>query len=425
VSDGNVHSHVDHLLALLDRAAREGVRRLRVHALTDGRDVGARTAERHLHTVEARLEALRAAGVDARIASGGGRSVTTMDRYEADWRIVERGWRAHVLGEGTQVASAHEAVRRAYADPSIDDQTLPPFVVVGDDGAPVGRIEDGDGVLLFNFRGDRAIQICRAFEEPTLGAFDRVRVPRVTFAGLMQYDGDRQIPARFVVPPPRIDDTVSARLVAAGRSSFACSETQKFGHVTYFFNGNRSERLDPALETWVEIPSDVRPFDEVPWMKAAEITDACIAALRSGRHDHVRLNYANGDMVGHTGNLAATRVAVAAVDLCLGRLVAAVREVGGVMIVTADHGNADEMWQHDKKGAVLRGSDGRPLPKPSHTLAPVPLHLVDPTGAWRLAEVPHAGIASVGATILRLLDVPVPEGWAPPLVVPAAEPDSP
>ncbi len=418
VSDGNVHSHVDHLRALIAGAARSGVTRLRVHALTDGRDVEARSALRWLRPLEADLAALSVGGRDYRLASGGGRMGLTMDRYEADWPMVARGWACHVRGEGAPHRSAVAAVEAAYAaDDKMDDQWLPAFVVVDDHG-PVGRIEDGDGVLLFNFRGDRAIEITRAFEEgPSFRGFDRGRVPAVTYVGLMLYDGDLKLPRRWLVDPPAIDRTVGAYVAAAGLTTFACAETQKFGHVTYFFDGNRSGGFDPALETFHEVPSVVAPFDERPWMKAAEVADAVVAAIGSGRHAHVRVNFANGDMVGHTGVLEATRVAVEAVDLQLGRVWEATRAAGGVLVVTADHGNADEMWMRDKKsGQVKTDARGRPLARPSHTLAPVPFVLCDPSGARALAEVPAAGLASVGSTVLALLGLEPPADYAPALV---------
>lgn len=418
VSDGNVHSHVDHLHALIDGAARAGVRRLRVHALTDGRDVDGRSALVWLRPLEDKLRALSADGRDYRVASGGGRMGITMDRYEADWPMVARGWACHVRGEGRPFPSAVAAVGSLYAeDPKVDDQWLPAFVIT-EGGAPVGRIVDGDAVLLFNFRGDRAIEISRAFEEgPSFRAFDRGEVPKVVFAGMMQYDGDLKLPARYLVEPPAIDRTVGAHVAAAGLSTFATAETQKFGHVTYFFNGNRSGRFDAALETYHEVPSDTAPFDERPWMKAAEVADAAVAAIRSGRYAHVRLNFANGDMVGHTGVLEATRVAVEAVDLQLGRIWEATKAAGGVLVVTADHGNADEMWMRDKKSGVVKpGPDGRPLPRPSHTLAPVPFVICDPSGERTLAEVPGAGLASVGSTVLALLGLTPPEDYAPALV---------
>jgi 2,3-bisphosphoglycerate-independent phosphoglycerate mutase len=421
VSDGNVHSHVQHLHALIDRAVHDGHRRLRVHALTDGRDVSGRSALRWIAPLEQKLEALRAKGVDARVASGGGRMHLTMDRYDADWEMVARGWRCHVHGVGRSFPSATVAIETLYRElPEVDDQYLPAFVVT-EDGEPVGRVHSGDSVLCFNFRGDRAIEIGRAFDDPTLDRFDRGERPAVTYAGIMQYDGDSHTPRHFLVQPPEISGTVGQHLAAAGLRTFATAETQKFGHVTYFFNGNRSGLIDPTLERYVEIPSDLRPFDEAPWMKAAEVTDACINALASGGFEHVRLNYANGDMVGHTGKLDATRLAVSCVDHQLGRLLHAAAAHDAIVIVTADHGNADEMYQH-KGGKVVRDAEGRPVPLTSHSLARVPFFLVDPRGTWTAVPVPEAGIASVGSTLLTLLGLPVPPDWAPTLARRTAPP---
>ena len=226
--------------------------------------------------------------------AGGGRMVTTMDRYNADWDVVENGWRAHVLGDGRPFSSAVEAIRTYYEeDPKITDQYMASFVIV-QDGMPVGTIEDGDAVVLFNFRGDRSIEISRAFEEADFDAFDRKRFPDVFYAGIMEYDGDAHIPNNYLVEPPAIDRTLGEYLCATGVTSFAISETQKYGHVTYFWNGNNSGYINEKLEKYVEITSDKITFDLRPWMKAAEITDAVIDAIRSGKYKFIRLNYANG-----------------------------------------------------------------------------------------------------------------------------------
>jgi 2,3-bisphosphoglycerate-independent phosphoglycerate mutase len=420
LSDGNVHAHVEHLRAVVARAAAEGVGRIRVHVLSDGRDV----SERSVLTWLAPLEAWLATLPDARVASGGGRMHITMDRYEADWPMVKRGWDCHVHGVGRAFPSACDAVHAFYdADPKINDQWLPAFVVTGPDGAPAGRIADGDAVVLVNFRGDRALEISRCFEAPSGGTPVPIDLsgpggapaPRVTYAGMMQYDGDLRVPARFLVAPPAIDRTVGQYLAAAGRRSFVVSETQKFGHATYFFNGNRSGLIDPALERYEEVPSDRVPFEQAPAMQAHAITARAVEAVRSGRWDHVRLNLANGDMVGHTGDFAATVAAVETVDACVGELEAAVREAGGVLVVTADHGNADLMVELDGKGRPIE-VDGRRTPRTSHSLNPVPVILVDASGQWDLHVPDGAGIASLGATVLALCGIDRPEGYLPSLV---------
>ncbi len=424
-SDGNVHAHIDHLRALIVAARAAGVHRVRVHTLLDGRDVSATSALEYIEPFEAFLAGLRSEDFDARIASGGGRMYITMDRYEADWDMVARGWATHVHGEGRRFPSAAAAVETYRAEkPGICDQDLPAFVVE-EGGEPLGPINDGDSVVFFNFRGDRAIEITRAFTEESFTKFARGRTPRVCYAGMLQYDGDLQIPRRFLVAPPAIRNTMGEYLSASGVSQFAISETQKFGHVTYFWNGNRSGRFDENLERWLEIPSDRVPFEERPWMKAAEITDALIEELRTGRHRAVRVNYANGDMVGHTGHYWAAVMAVEAVDLALSRLLPVIDALGGVALVTADHGNADEMFETDRKSGVpLCDAAGKVRPKTSHTLSPVPLVLydnvsggrlgLDYTAATRVDALP--GLASVAATTVELLGFEPPAVWKPGLL---------
>ncbi len=446
LSDGNVHSHIDHLFALIREADREGVRELRVHPLLDGRDVGETSALLYVDALEDLLREIEGRGDRRyRIASGGGRMVVTMDRYEADWRIVERGWNAHVHGRGRAFRSAREAVETFRAeDPAVTDQFLPAFVVVDDEG-PVGPIRDGDSVIFVNFRGDRAVEITRAFEEEDFPHFDRGPTPDVLFAGMMEYDGDLHLPRRYLVEPPAIDHTLTSYLAVEGIRQLAAAETQKYGHVTYFWNGNNSGLFDPKtgrfeevppetvradtyeavvrrtdLETYLEIPSDRVPFEQRPWMKAAEVTDAVLAELAEGGHRFARVNYANGDMVGHTGNLEAAIQAVQAVDLCLGRLLEAVAEADGLALVTADHGNADEMFLRDRKtGEILRDESGRPKPKTSHTLNPVPFLLFDPRADGTLdlaAGREPPGLAHVAATILGLLGYRAPPGYLPSLL---------
>ena len=429
LSDGNVHSHVDHLLALIAGAARAGVQRLRVHLLTDGRDVPERSALQWVVPLEARLADHRAAGRDYRIGSGGGRMNITMDRYEADWSMVQRGWRCHVHGEARPFPSAAQAIRSLYSeDPSITDQFLPAFVIVNDEGEPVGRMLDGDAAILFNFRGDRALELTRAFEGHSLPAdFERHgsdgrAMPRdLLFAGIMQYDGDQHLPSRYLVEPPAIDRTVSHYLAANGISSFAVSETQKFGHVTYFFNGNCSQPVDASLESWLELPSDPGDFDKAPAMKAPEITTALIEALASGRYRHLRLNLANGDMVGHTGDFEAAVAAIEAVDASLEHIERAVREQGGVLLITADHGNSDQMFEVDgETGAYKRDASGQRVVRTAHSLNPVPLILVDHSAHYQLNPElgDDGGLGNIGASLLWLAGLEPPADYLPGVVVP-------
>ena len=411
-SDGNVHSHIDHLKAMVAQAKAEGVKAVRVHALLDGRDVPETSALDYVVPFEAFLAGISDAGFDARIASGGGRQNITMDRYDANWPMVEKGWHTHVLGEGQQFANATAAVNGLREqNPGTIDQDLPPFVI-GDNGKAIGTIEDGDSVVFFNFRGDRAIEISRAFEEAGFDRFDRVRVPKVTYAGMLQYDGDLKLPARFLVAPPAITDTMGEWFSKAGLKQFACSETQKFGHVTYFWNGNRSGKF--AGETWQEVPSDVVPFEQRPWMKAAEIADAMIAALQGGEYRTLRCNFANGDMVGHTGNFRAATMAIEAVDLQLARILPVIDAMGGVALITADHGNADEMYEIDKKTkAPAQNKDGSYKAKTAHTLNPVPLILYDNVSGGRLGlkQTDTAGLSNLAATVANLVGLEKHAAW--------------
>ncbi|GHU06150.1 putative 2,3-bisphosphoglycerate-independent phosphoglycerate mutase [Betaproteobacteria bacterium] len=403
-SDGNVHSHIGHLKAMVLRAREEGVKTVRVHILLDGRDVPETSALEYIEPFEAFLAEASVGGFDARIASGGGRMTITMDRYEANWSMVEKGWATHVLGQGDPFASASEAVKALRVKfPGKIDQDLPPFVIAKE-GKPVGTVEDGDAVVFFNFRGDRAIEITLAFEQADFSKFDRVRVPKVTYAGMLQYDGDLKLPKRFLVPPPAIQDTMGEWFARTGITQFACSETQKYGHVTYFWNGNRSGKFDG--ETYQEVPSDVVPFEQRPWMKAAEIADAMIEALNSGKYRTLRCNFANGDMVGHTGNFRAATMAVEAVDLSIGRILPVIDALGGVALITADHGNADEMYEIDKKTKQPAvNKDGSFKAKTAHTLNPVPLILYDNVSGGKLGlkQTEQAGLANIAATIANLL----------------------
>ncbi len=409
VSDGNVHSNINQLYALLEQCSVESFKRVRVHTLLDGRDVAPKSALEYIRPLEKKLEQLSHNDFDYRIASGGGRMVTTMDRYNSDWSVVEQGWKAHVLGVGRRFESAGEAVELYYSeDHELMDQYMPSFVIAEND-IPVGTIEDGDAVIFFNFRGDRAIEISRAFEEDDFSEFDRIRLPEVFYAGIMQYDGDAKIPRNYLVEPPAIHNTLGEYLCAAGVSSYAISETQKFGHVTYFWNGNKTGYIDQKYEKYVEISSDKVTFDERPWMKAAEITDKVIDAIRTGQYDFIRLNYPNADMVGHTGFTASIRIAVETVDICLKRLLGAIRDAGGIAIITADHGNADCMW---------RENNGKIIPMVAHTLSPVPFVVRDFSGlnTFVLADVKEPGLANVAATICTLLGYQQPEEYEPALL---------
>ena len=413
-SDGNVHSHINHLKAMISRAFDAGVRRIRVHALLDGRDVPETSALEYIDPFEEFLADFNSRGADFRIASGGGRMTITMDRYGANWDMVRRGWETHVHGAGEFFADAHTAVVKLRERTGAIDQDLPAFVISDDGKTPVGPIVDGDSVIFFNFRGDRGLEISAAFEGGSdFDKFDRGRTPRVLYAGMMEYDGDLHVPKRFLVNPPEIDRTMDEYLCASGIPQLAISETQKFGHVTYFFNGNRSGKFDDKLDEYVEIPSDIVPFEQRPWMKCAEITDRVIEAIASGKYRMIRLNYPNGDMVGHTGVIEAVRVAMGALDLCLGRLKAAVEAAGGVLVISADHGNADDMYEHKKDGSLKCDGAGNPARKTSHSLNPVPCIVYDPEGKGEYSPELREGlgISSLAATCIELLGFEAPADY--------------
>jgi 2,3-bisphosphoglycerate-independent phosphoglycerate mutase len=423
LSDGNVHASLTHLFAMLDRAAADGVVRAFVHVLLDGRDVPDHSAERYLGLLEDRLCALNEVyGAQFAIASGGGRMTTTMDRYEADWQVVERGWQAHVLGEGRRFLSAAQAIAAFREEHvGISDQQLPAFVIAADAGlgTPLGPIVDGDAVVLYNFRGDRAMQLSRAFVEGDIfDAFDRVRSPQVEFAGMIQYDGDLNMPPRYLVSPASVDGTISECLAATGVTQFACAETQKFGHVTYFWNGNRSGKFAEDLEAYVEIPSDVSPFEQRPWMKSAETADALVAAIEGGTYRFIRANFAGGDMVGHTGRIDAATIAVEAVDLGLARVRQAVEAQKGTLVVTSDHGNADDMVERTADGKPKRSAAGAAQWRTSHSLNPVPFYVLDFSGRCpsMRSGLNQAGLANVAATLLELMGYVPPTDFEPSLV---------
>ncbi|MBB6478745.1 2,3-bisphosphoglycerate-independent phosphoglycerate mutase [Spirochaeta isovalerica] len=415
LSDGNVHSHINHLKSMIEQAKKDGVSMVRVHALLDGRDVGETSALDYFDPFEAFLNDLNDDSFDAAIASGGGRMKITMDRYNADWSMVELGWKTHVLGEGELFTSAHEAIVDLRERSGAIDQDLPPFVIADNEGNPLGPVSDGDSVIFFNFRGDRSIEISKAFTEgESFHEFDRVKVPAVEYAGMMEYDGDLHIPAQYLVNPPEISRTMSEYLVATGIKQYSISETQKFGHVTYFFNGNKTGKFSEELETYVEIPSDNVPFENKPAMKCKEITDNLLEAISSGNYPFIKLNFPNGDMVGHTGVYSAVVESMEAMDRQIGRIREAVEKAGGILILTADHGNADDMYEHDKKtGAVIHNAKGTPKAKTSHSLNPVPCVIYDPdyAGDYDKELVEGLGISSLAATCINLLGYVAPDDY--------------
>ena len=406
LSDGNVHSNISHLIAMLKKAREMGLKKVYCHILLDGRDVPATSALEYVDQLEAVLASLSDAEHEYKIASGGGRMVITMDRYEANWPMVEKGWRTHVQGEGRQFASAKEAIETYRAEnPGMIDQDLLPFVIAKD-GQPVAKIANGDSVILFNFRGDRAQEISLAFDRKDFDHFDRGDYTGVKFAGMLEYDGDLKIPTHYLVQPPVIKNTLTELLCAHNLREYAVSETQKYGHVTYFWNGNRSGKVDESLEDYAEVPSDVIPFEQAPAMKSVEITDLLVEAMASHKYQFLRCNYPNGDMVGHTGVLSAVITAMEAVDAALARVKEAADKYGYTLLVTADHGNADQMLETKK---------GKTSVRTAHSLNPVPFIIYDPDNKYEIKDG-HYGLANVAPTIVTMMGLETPDCWQPSMI---------
>lgn len=402
LSDGGVHSHIEHLFSLMEEAKKSGVKEARIHILLDGRDVEEKSALKYVDMLENKIKELNDSNFHSAIASGGGRMIITMDRYEANWKMVEDGWHIHVLGDGRKFASAKEAIEVYRSEENVSDQYLPGFVISEND-KPIGTINDGDSVIFFNFRGDRALEISEAFESDNFDKFNRIRFPKIMFAGMLQYDSDLEIPKKFLTEPPKISNTLTEELNKYNIREYAISETQKFGHMTYFWNGNKLGKFNDELETYEEVASDVIPFDQAPKMKSYEITDKLINAIRSNKYDFLRINFPNGDMVGHTGNYEKTVESLEAVDENIGRIMKVVDETDGILIVTADHGNAEEMYQLKDKT--------KKIAKTSHTTNPVPFILYGKDIDSYKIKHGDFGLANIASTITTLFKVEKNPNW--------------
>ena len=405
-SDGGVHSHISHLEQMVAQAYEAGVRRMRVHAIFDGRDVPPQSEPKFIQRFEE--FAGRFTDADIKIASGGGRMVCVSDRYENDWQVVARGWDMMVNGEADYFfPTAEEAVAMLKRiDPNVQDQYLPPFVIVDENERPVGRVEKGDALIYFDFRADRAIEIAMAFTYWDFPYFNRgdYQPTDVYFVGMTEYNADTHVPEHRLIEPMYIKEALNQFLGARGVSQLAVSETVKFGHITYYFNGNSYDKAEGEVHH--EVESYTQPFETRPWMRSAEITDAVIDNL--DKYDFVRINYPGGDMVGHTADMEATIVAMEAIDLSLRQIAKKVDEMGGCLVVVADHGNAEELL------------DANGQPKTSHTTNRVPFVIYDNTPnreKYRLADVAEPGLANVAATLAVLLGQDdYPETWAPALI---------
>ena len=420
LSDGNIHSHLDHFKALISHAAEHGVHRLRLHALLDGRDVGIQTADRYVAEIEALFAEINGrGGFDYCFASGGGRERVVMDR-DRNWSKVAEGWELIVHGNGEQrFASMGEAIAHFRSlRPGLVDQDMPGFVIVDAQDQPIGAVADGDAVAMVNFRADRAMELTEAFELDDFDGFDRGRRPAVTYAGMMVYDEDRNLPALQIMGPTKVKQPLGRRLLSLGIRQFRLAETQKYAHVTFFFNGGYREPLDASMEEYILIPSaKIASFAEAPEMQAPAIAEKAAALIASGRFGFGLINFANADMVGHCGDMDSAVRAVEAVDAALGSIIEALMKVGGRAIITADHGNAEEM--------TVKKADGHSEASTKHSINPVPCILFDPgyDGTYRLRQPQTGndvqqtpGLSHLAATLLELLGQAVPAELAPSLI---------
>ena len=415
LSNGNIHSHVDHTEALIRHAFQSGIRRCYLHALLDGRDVGVQSALDFTEPFEKLFSELKGQRprIDYAFASGGGREVITMDR-DNNWEKIETGWQIHVHGQSeNQFPSIRDAIEHfRKQNPEIIDQDIPGFVIIRN-GEAVGRIEDQHALIFTNFRGDRATEFSQAVLADDFPYFERYRCPEVLFAGMTQYDQDNQIPPDYLVGTPVVEEPFGKRILELGLKQFRLSETQKFAHVTFFYNGGYREPLDPLLENYHFIASDKIPsFAERPAMKAPGISKKAVEFINSGEYQYGLINFANADMVGHTGDLQATVRAVEAVDAALDNIVRAIDAVNGLLVITADHGNADEMLISNQNGTLEIST--------KHSLNPVPFLIYDPlyNGDYRLkpfGQDYNNNLSNIAATNFLLLGQAVPDDLAPSL----------
>ena len=405
-SDGNVHSTIIHLEKMIIMANAQNVQKTRVHLVFDGRDVPPQSEPKYINRLETFLK--RFANRDYKVASGAGRMVAVADRYENDWQMVKKGWDMFRGISENHFHSAKEAVESfRKKDPKIQDQYLPAFVVIDEKDQPIGKVEKGDSFIYYDFRADRAIEIAQAFTYIDFPFFDRgdYSPDDVVFAGMTEYNSDTHVPELQLVPPVTIHDPLNTFLGKNHVSQLAVSETVKFGHITYYFNGNSYDKAEG--EDHIKIDSDTLPFNTRPWMKSAEITDVCLENL--DKYKFVRLNFPGGDMVGHFGEIEPTITAMEAIDLQLTRLAKKVDELKGMMIITADHGNAEELLDDENE------------PKTSHTTNKVPCIFYDNTEnrkKYIKNDINDAGLSNIAATVVALLGLEnPPKSWRKSLIV--------
>lgn len=386
LSDGGVHSHNTHLYALLELARRQGVEQVYVHPILDGRDTPPQSGAGYLRELEGKLAEI---GV-GRIATVSGRYYS-MDR-DNRWERVEKGYRAMVEGVGERFPTADAAITASYAA-GVTDEFMVPAVIV-DGQSPVATIHDGDGVIFFNFRADRAREITRALALDDFTGFDRPRHPRLSsYVCMTEYDATFGLAIAFA--PEELTNILGGVVADRGLRQLRIAETEKYAHVTFFFNGGVEEPFPGEERVLIPSPKDVATYDQKPQMSAFEVTDELLRRLESDTYDVVIINYANCDMVGHTGVLDAAIRAVEAVDQCVGRVVETVRARGGIVLITADHGNAEQM------------ADEQGEPFTAHTTNPVYLILVDDSRSGVLLA-PGGKLCDIAPTMLDLMGIPQP-----------------
>jgi len=393
LSEGRIHSNLEHLYKVLERCGKEKIK-VAIHAVADGVDVGTQSV---LEYIKKTRECIDRVGVDAKIAVVGGRGVIFMDRYEANLPAMARAFEASVEGKGVVTKDIENSVNELYEkNPSLTDASMQVFIL-----EPDWLIKNGDSVLHLNFRGDRSVQTCQMFEHGKYLTKEQfAKIDNCVFAGALEYDTEQGIPKNFLCPPPKIENTLTEWLCKFGVRQFSVTETAKFGHLTYFFNGNRAKPVDVELETWLQIPSDElgMDFSSKPKMQAQKITDETLKAIKSDKYDFIKLNLPNPDMVGHSGNFDAVVEGTKEVDKCLGQIVDVCKSNKTNLIILSDHGNAEEML--DDKGK----------PKPSHTNNVVPF-IIMPFASDKQWKIKNGefGLTNIAATICELLDIQVSE----------------
>ena len=402
LSDGRLHSDMySHLFPVLKQCAKEGLK-VAIHGLLDGRDVATQSAMKYINDLN---NLIAEHTVNAKLATVAGRSILLMDRYETDTRLLTNVVEVCVRGNAPVITDLERAINDEYAKkPNMTDETMPAFIL-----EPDWLLKNGDSVLLLNYRGDRAVQFCNLMEQGKyLDESQYAEIDKCVFAGVLQYDAELNLPKKFLCPPPVIKNVLSEWLVKHKIRQYTVTETVKYGHLTYFFNGNRAKPFDTKLETWKEFKSDVLAsmYNQAPAMQAEKITDDTISAIESNKYDFIKLNLSNPDMVGHTGDFDATVVACKVVDECLGKLITCCRDNKVNLIITSDHGNAEFMKYENGK------------PRSSHTNSMVPFIVMPFARCPKTCGVDHGcdklqikdgkfGLTNIAATICELLGIEV------------------